>query len=211
MSPESSALMSTMPLNRDDFSLITLFSFIRSFDYMVIGSIVSQVVLVAYLTASPIATLIMLAASTVNALFAVAVALWFSRIFQRNMLRGGRSKANTVLRLFFILMWGLLLVAVGFLFSIPWYIVPNLQSTLLSAGHVWNSLLGLLYPFSTGIVITASVSNVTLTTLLVASAAMVGYALLAVFAGKWSLGTVRRGVSGCWSEHCAGYGSGLFS
>jgi len=191
MSPESSALMSTMPLNRDEFSLITLFSFIRSFDYMVIGSIISQVMLVAYLTASPVATLIMFAASTVNALFAVAVALWFSRIFQRNMLRGGRSKANTVLRLLFILMWGLLLVAVGFLFSIPWYIVPNLQSTLLSAAHLWNSLLDLLYPFSTGIVITASVSNVTFTTLLVASAAMVGYAFLAVFAGKWSLGMVR--------------------
>jgi predicted permease len=192
MSPESSALMSTMPLDRDDYSLVTLFSFIRSFDYMVVGSILSQVILVAYLTASPIATLIMLAASTMNALFAVAVALWFSRIFQKNMLRGGRSKANTVLRLLFILMWGLLLVAVGFLFSIPLYIVPNLQTTLLGAGHAWGSLLGLLYPFSTGIVITASVSTVTLTTLLLASAAMVGYVLIAVFAGRWSLETVRR-------------------
>jgi predicted permease len=193
MSAESSALLSTMPLNRDDFSLITLFSFIRSFDYMVIGSILSQVVLVAYLTGSPIATLIMLAASAMNALFAVAVALWFSRIFQKNLLRGGRSKANTVLRLFFILMWGLLLVLVGFLFSIPWYIVPNLENTLLGVGHVWNSLLGLLYPFSTGIVITEVVhSNVTFTAVLLASAAMAGYGLLAVVAGKWSLGTVRR-------------------
>lgn len=159
---------------------------------MVIGSIVSQVILVAYLTASPIATLIMLAASAMNAVFAVAVALWFSRIFQKNMLRGGRSKTNTVLRLFFILTWGLLLVAVGFLFSIPLYIVPNLQSTLLGAGHVWSILLGLLYPFSTGIVITASVSTVTFATLFVSSAAMVGYVSLAFFAGKWSLGTVRR-------------------
>ncbi len=192
MSPGSSALLSTMPLNRDEFSLITLFSFIRSFDYMVAGSIISQVVLVAYLTASPIATLIMLAASVMNAVFAVAVALWFSRIFQKNMLQGGRSKANTVLRLFFILMWGLLLVAVGFLFSLPWYIVPNLQSTLLDAGHVGSRLLGLLYPFSTGIVITASVSTVTFVTLLLASVALVGYALLAVLAAEWSLGTVRN-------------------
>lgn len=193
MSPESSALLSTMPLERDDFSLITLFSFIRSFDYMVIGAIISQVAMVAYLTASPTATLIMLAASAMNALFAVAVALWFSRIFQKNMLQGGRSKANTALRLFFILMWGLLLVGVGFLFSLPWYIVPNLQTTLLGAGHVWNSLLGLLYPFTSGIVITGAVSRtVTFTSLLLACAAMVGYGLLAVFAGKWSLETVRR-------------------
>ena len=178
---------------------------------MVIGSILSQVVLVAYLTASPVATLIMLAASTANALFAVAVALWFSRVFQRNMLQGGRSKANTVLRLLFILMWGLLLVAVGFLFSIPWYIVPNLQSTLLSAGHLWNSLLGLLYPFSTGIVITASVSNVTLSTLLVASAAMVGYALLAVLRWQMELGNREGSISGRGSEYYSGYCNGLFS
>ncbi len=191
MSPESSALMSTMPLNQADFSLVTLFSFIRSFDYMVIGSILSQVLLVAYLTASPIATLVMLAASVMNSVFAVAVALWFSRIFQKNMLKGGRSKAKTVLRLFFILMWGLLLVAVGFLFSLPWYIVPNLQTTLLSTGHIWSRLLWLVYPFSTGIVITASVSTVTFATVVLASAAMVGYVLLAVFAGEWSLGTVR--------------------
>jgi hypothetical protein len=193
MSAESTALLSTMPLERDDFSLITLLSFIRSFDYMVIGSIVSQVALVAYLTASPIAAVIMLAASTINALFAVTVALWFSRIFQRNILRGGRSKANTVLRLFFILMWGLLLITVGFLFSMPWYIVPNLQSALLGAGNVWNSLLSLFYPFSAGIVITSTVySKVTFTTLLLASAAMLGYGLLSGLAGKWSLGTVRR-------------------
>ncbi len=193
MSVESSALLSTMPLGRDDFSIVTLFSFIRSFDYMVAGSIISQVVLVAYLTASPIATLIMLLASTMNALFAVAVALWFSRIFQKNMMRGGRSKANTALRLFFILMWGMLLVAVGFLFSLPLYIVPNLQGVLLGAGHVWSLLLGLLYPFSSGIVITgAAHSYVAFGTLLTASIAMVGYGLLAIFAGKWSLGTVRR-------------------
>ena len=191
MSPESSALLSTMPLNREEFSVITLFSFIRSFDYMVAGSIISQVVVVAYLTGSPAATLIMLTASTMNAVFAVAIALCFTRIFQRNMLRGGRSKASTVLRLFFILMWGLLLVAVGFLFSMPWYIIPNLQSALLSAGQAWSLMLSLLYPFSAGVVVTALVSSVTSTALLSASVALVGYGLLAVFAGKWSLGTVR--------------------
>lgn len=211
ISPESSALLSTLPLDRNDFSLITLFSFIRSFDYMVTGSILSQVTLVAYLTRSPTATLIMLAASTMNALFAVTVALWFSRIFQKNLLRGGRSKASTILRLFFILMWGLLLVVVGFLFSIPWYIVPNLENTLLGAGHVWNSLLGLVYPFSTGIVITELVfSNVTLTAVSLASAAMVGYALIAILAGKWSIGTVRR-VSQGYGVNIARVGTRDFS
>ena len=203
VSTESSALLSTLPIARDDFSLITIFSFIRSVDYMVIGSILSQVALIAYLTWSPIATLIMFAASAMNAVFAVTVALWFSRIFQNNLLRGGRSKATTVLRLIFILMWGLLLVGVGFLFSIPWYIIPNLENTLLSVGHISNVLFSLIYPFSTGIVIGAVVySNVAFATTLIASVAMVGYTLLAILAGKWSLGAVKR-VSQGWGVKLA--------
>ncbi len=193
VSAESSVLLSTLPITRDDFSLIALFSFIRSVDYIVVGSILTQVILTAYVTNSLLATLIMLAASTINALFAVTVALWFSRIFQKNLLRGGRSKANTVLRLVFILMWGLLLVGVGFLFSIPLYIMPNLEQMMLGVGHVQSLLLSLLYPFSPGIVIGATVySNVPFTTVSLASAAMVGYGLLAILASKWSLSTVKR-------------------
>jgi predicted permease len=192
VSAESSVLLSTLPIERDDFSLITLFSFVRSVDYMVVGSVLSQVAAVAFMTGSPSATLVMLVAATLNQMFAVSIALWFSRIFQKNLLRGGRSKATTILRLVFILMWGLLLVGVGFLFSIPWYIVPNLENILLGTGHISNLMLGLLYPFSTGILIASlTYSDVALMTVLVASVALVGYALIAVLAGKWMLGTVR--------------------
>ena len=190
---DSSVLLSTLPLTRDDFSLITLFSFLRSVDYIVVGSILSQVVLTAYLSASPLATLVMFVASVISSIFATTAALWFSRVFQKNLLRGGRSRANTVLRLAFILMWGLLLVGVGFLFSIPLYIVPNLEQMMLGGGDVPSILLSLLFPFSPGIVIGATIySNVPLTTASLASVAMVGYGLLAVLAGKWSLGTVKR-------------------
>jgi predicted permease len=189
---ESSVLLSTLPIARNDFSLITLFSFIRSVDYMVIGSVLSQVTVVAFITASPLATLVMLVAATLNQIFAVSIALWFSRIFQKNLLQGGRSKASTIFRLVFILMWGLLLVGVGFLFSIPWYIVPNLESLLLGAGHISSLLLGLLYPFSAGILIASlTYSKTAIMAVLVASIALAGYALLAVLAGKWSLGTVK--------------------
>jgi predicted permease len=192
VSAESSVLLSTLPLAGDDFSLITLFSFVRSVDYMVLGSVLSQVIVVALLTGSPLATLIMFAAALMNAVFAVAVALWFSRIFQKNLLRAGRSRANTVLRLGFVLMWGLLLVSVGFLFSIPWYIVPNLENMLLGATQIGSVLL-VLYPFSTGIVVADLVySNIAFTAVLVASVALVGYGFLAVFASKWSLGSVKN-------------------
>ena len=189
---ESSVLLSTLPIAQDDFSLITIFSFIRSVDYMVIGSILSQVAVTAYLTLSLVATLVMLAASAVNAVLAVAAALWFAKVFQSNLWRGGRSKTNTVLRLVFILMWGLLLVGVGFMFSIPWYIVPNLENVVLGVSQITSMLLSLILPFSAGIIVGASVYfNVAFTTTLLAAAAFGGYMLLAIAAGKWSLKTVK--------------------
>ena len=193
VSAESSALLSTLPLTKDDFSLITLFSFMRSVDYMVIGSILSQITFVAYLTRSLPATLLMLLASSMNALFAVAVALWFSRLFYRNLLRGGRSKISTILRLVFIVMWGSLLTGIGFLFSVPWYIVPHLESILLGLNQVSSLLLCIIYPFSAGIAITNLVHpGLAFSTMLGASFAMIGYIILAGAAGKWTLSTVKR-------------------
>ena len=197
VSAESSALLSTLPLPKKDFSLITLFSFARSVDYMILGSISSQVILVAYLTGSPLVASLMLGASIMNAVFAVAIALWFSRLFYRNLLRGGRSKSNTVLRLMFILMWGTLLVGVGFLFSVPWYIVPNLESTLLSLDNISNFLICILYPFSAGITIANMVnSTATFYTVLTTSVAMAVYVVLAGVAVRWTLETVKRTSQG---------------
>jgi predicted permease len=192
VSAKPSVLLSVLPISGDDFSLVTLFSFIRSVDYMVLGSILCQVLVVGYLTGSIFASLIMLVASVLNAVFAVSVALWFSKVFQKNLLRGGRSKANALMRMSFILVWGLLLVGVGFLFSIPWYILPAVENALMGTGGV-NLLFGLLYPFSTGVVVTEVVySNVTFAMAIFASLALAAYVVLAVFAGKWSLGTVKK-------------------
>jgi predicted permease len=193
VSAESSKLLFTLPISKDDFSRITLFSFIRSVDYMVVGAIVSQVILVAYLTVSPVATFLMFVASTMNAVFAVTVALWFSRLFYRNLTRGGRSKSGTVLRLIFILMWGSLLLGVGLLLSIPWYIVPQLEAALLSFNQLSSLFFFIVYPFSAGIAIANLVyPNAAFSAVLIASVAMIGYVILAGVAGKWSLETVKH-------------------
>jgi predicted permease len=189
---ESSTLLSILPLSRDDFSKIILFSFVRSVDYMVVGAIVSQVFLVAFLTGSPIATLIMFLASIMNAVFAVTVALWFSRLFHRNLMRGGRSKSGTVLRLVFIVMWGSLLLGVGLLLSVPWYIVPQLEMALHSS-QLSNLFFFIIYPFSAGTALANLVySNVGSSAVLVASVAMICYFLLAGAAVKWNVETVKH-------------------
>ncbi len=193
VSAESSALLSTLPLSKDDFSKITLFSFIRSVDYMVIGAIISQVILVAYLTLSPVATFLMFVASIMNAVFAVTIALWFSRLFHRNLMHGGRSKSATVLRLVFILMWGSLLLGVGLLLSIPWYIVPQLEAALLSFNQLSSIFFFIIFPFSAGIAIANLVyPSAAFSAVLTASVAMICYVILAGAAGKWSLETVKH-------------------
>ncbi|HTY76150.1 MAG TPA: hypothetical protein VMD05_11390 [Candidatus Nanoarchaeia archaeon] len=191
-----SALLSVLPIANDDFSLVTLFSFVRSVDYIVVGSLVSQVLVVGYLTGSIFAALFMFVASVLNSVFAVSIALWFSKVFQKNLSRGGRSKTNALMRLVFILMWGLLLAGVGFLFSIPWYIVPTVEKALVGTIGL-NLLLGLLYPFSTGVVIVEVVhSNVALAMVILSSASLVCYIALGVFVVKWSLGTVKSIAEG---------------
>ncbi len=188
----SSTLLSILPIGKEDFSLLTLFSFVRSVDFMVAGAVIGQTILVGYVTGSILAALVMFGASVMNAVFAIAISLWFSRIFQRNLLRGGRSKTNSLMRIFFILMWGTLLVGVGFLFSIPWYIVPAIENALVGVVGASSLLMGLLYPFSTGIVIMKILrSNIPLTLMLLSSAALAAYALLALSAGKWSINTVK--------------------
>ena len=190
---ESSALLATLPLVKDDFSLITMLSFVRSVDFMVVGSILSQVAILAYITASPLAVLLMFVASLINAVLAVAVALLFSRIFNKYLLRGGGSRSNTVLRSIFILMWGSLLMGVGFMLSLPWYIVPALEKMLLSSNQIINTLLGFFHPFSSGITISSIVYSESIgPTLLVASFSMVCYVVLAGVAVKWILAAVKR-------------------
>jgi len=193
VSAESSALLSVLPLKKKDFSLITLFSFIRSVDYIVFGSILSQILMVAYYTSSALAILVMLAASLMNAVLAVAVSLWFSRIFTKNLSRGGRSKSHTLLRLVFIFMWGSLLTGVSLLISLPWYIVPSLETMLLDPNQLSNLLFCLLHPFSAGVTV-ASVTNTVAasSTTLVAVVSMVSYLGVSGFAGNWILKTVKK-------------------
>ena len=182
----------TLPMAHEDFSLLTLLSFVRSVDYMAAGSIVSQTAAVAILTQSPLATAIVFASATVNQLFAVSIALWFSRLFQRNLQQGGRSKTNTIVRLFSILMWSFLIGGVGFLFSILWYTVPNIESTLVGSSQL-SSILGCIFPFATGVAAAASANaNVSAITLVSAIVATPTYLLIGVYAANWCLKTIRK-------------------
>ena len=192
ISNDSSRVLATLPIDQKNFSLITLFSFVRSVDYLVFGSVISQVILVAFYTASPIAVFIMFSVSIINEVLAVAMALWFSRIFSKNSSRGDRSKTSSILRLVFILIWGSLLIGVSFLITLPYYIVPSLE-VFINSSQLTGILLKLLLPFSAGITITNIGQQIgSFSSALVAELSLVGYLILAGFAGRWMIKTVNQ-------------------
>jgi hypothetical protein len=201
-----------LPLEEKDFSLVAVFSFIRTFDYLVIGTSLLQVFAVCVLTHSIIASLLMVFGAVINAVFAAAIALWFSGLFYRKISHSAtRSKSATIGRLVFLVVWGFAAMSIGFLFNILSYLLPFIYD-IIGSGY-WNSsriAVSLVHPFAIGLAITAiifpsqllsttsSLNSAQLGTglaavlLLIPFLASISYAVLAYFIGKRTFATVTN-------------------
>jgi predicted permease len=198
------SLLLTLPLEERDFSLISLLSFLRTFDYIAVSAVIVQVLCVGLLTGSILASLVMVATSLVNLAFGIALALWLSGVFYKNVTRGGRSKAASVARFIFLLTWGSVVLLFSLLFNFINYLVPYFSSLL--AGNLNQSsgvLLAFLHPFSEAIVI-ASIAFATSTNGIFSTmkpliyAASAGYVALAVVSARAtlrSISTITHGES----------------
>jgi len=193
------ALLSTLPFTDRDFSLVAMFSFLRTFDYLVVGAVITQTAVVGVLTGSAVAAVVMLVASLVNVTFAVAIALWLAGLFYRSITRGGRSKGAALARMVILVTWGLAAMSTGFLFSLIGYFLPAIDGVL--AGGLHSSLgvvLAFVHPFTAGLVVAEVVFNSFLGTapggleggvaLVLSSAAV--YVVLAFLAGRRTLGSI---------------------
>jgi predicted permease len=199
-SSEPFALLSTLPFSDRDYSLVTTFSFLRTFDYLLVGAVVTQVVGIALITNSAAAVLVMLVASLVNITFAVAIALWLSGLFYRNITRGGRSKSAALTRIVFLVTWGLAAMSTGFLFSLINNLLPAIDA-LYNSGLSHSAAgmaLAFLHPFLAALVVTGTVypafvgqvtSGLVGGSALVVSAGLV-YVALAFGAGRRTLRAV---------------------
>ena len=140
-------------MNRD-FSIVATLSLIRTFDYIAASATFVQVLAVWLLTHSIGASLMMLAGALINIIFAVALALWFSGIFYKNVSRGGRSTRATVGRSLFLITWGVAVLSIGFIFNFISYLLPYLTSAILGIFTRPTGLfLLVLHPFSIGFAI----------------------------------------------------------
>ena len=195
------ALLSTLPLGRKDLSQLALLSVIRTFDSMIVAAIVVQVAVVAYLTASPLATVAMALASLANSIFGVTISLGLAGLFQRNITGGGRGKKAAVSRFLFLISWGLAAASFGFVFSLIQYVFPALESAISGSLSTTSIpiLFSVLHPFSAGLTMAslvfptlASVSPTLGLATTLSFVAMAGYLLLAYFAGRKALSITER-------------------
>jgi predicted permease len=195
-SAEPYALLSTLPLADRDLSLVTIMSVIRTFDTIAVVAMGGQVAMVAVLTGSALAAVLMAVASVANAVFGVAVSVWLSGVFQKNITRGGRGKGAAIARFVFLISWGLAAASLGFIFNLVGYAVPVLDSAV--SGAIASTAIpiafSLVHPFSAGLAIASVVfpSFPALTpTLGLASelsfVALAGYVALSIFAARRTL------------------------
>ncbi|MDG6995137.1 MAG: hypothetical protein JRN52_04365 [Nitrososphaerota archaeon] len=195
-SAEPFSILLTLPFESGDFSLVTMLSFVRTFDYLAVVCIVVPVVGMAVLTGSVLATILMAAAAVMNAVFAVAIGLGFAGLFYRNITRGGRSRGASLARLIFIVSWGIAAMSIGFVFNIVIYLLPLMNDIISGNLAQWSGwILAVLHPFSFGLAIAYLVypsfaSGSVIPLLLMSFASVVVYALIAYAAGKRTLHTI---------------------
>jgi hypothetical protein len=186
-----SPVLSTLPLMRKDVSLVNLLSFVRTSDYLVVGSVACQVFFVLLVTGSALSGLFMLFAGAMNSVLGVGVALWLSSVFYRNILGSKQGKRGGVLRLALLLAWGVVVLGIGVLFAAAGYLIPLVQSVLTSPNALTGSILPLVYPFSLGISV-GSIAHSFTPSLVerIALGATVGYFLIAVAVSRWSMTSI---------------------
>jgi predicted permease len=197
-SSEAYSLMLTLPFSDRDFSVIAMLSFIRTFDYLAVGSILVPSFAVAALTQSIGATILMFGAATINVLLAIFAGLWLSRLFYKNITRGGRSRGAELARTVFIITWGLAALSIGFAFYSVTYLLPYLNQILAGGpSQAPGVVLLFLHPFTFGLTVSSLVFRSTFNSSAIPSGALSYVASMAyVVAGLLAVNRTSRMISG---------------
>jgi len=191
MGGEFPPFLSTLPLLRDDVSLVNLFSFVRTSDYPVVGTVACQVFFVLVVTGSVLSGLFMLLAGIVNSAIAVTVSLWLSSLFYKGIQGSRRGGRGSAIRLVMLLAWGIAVLGIGVLFAATGYLIPLAQGALANPNALTSTILSLVYPFSLGVGVGATAHLFTPSGFEEAAlAATLCYVLIAVAGSWWSMRSV---------------------
>jgi predicted permease len=152
--------LALLPLTPKETSTVALMTLWRTLDYIVVLSLLSETVTVAYFTGSVAAVLLVLLTSISSSLLAVALALWLIALFQRRLEGGGNGgggRGMATVRGFFrpllFILWGLGVMSAVFLFSLISFVAPPLDALLAHPSEPLGVVASLIFPFSAGLLV----------------------------------------------------------
>jgi len=193
VSSKMSDVLGAFPLTKQDISSILFVSFLRMFDIPLIAAAV--VFLSAYFLVggSLLGGLILLMATVITEIFAVALTIGSAKFFYSRVAGGGgRSRWQTLVRLLFMIVWILPTFGAYLVVSFAGNIVQYLTSLTQSFSSILQFIV-LIYPFSYSFL----ASYLTFprapdyTVLGSSIAASIAYVFVALFCYRWVTQTVR--------------------
>lgn len=203
VSSKMSDVLSAFPLTKQEVSSILFVCFLRMFDIPLIAAAV--VFLSAYFLVggSLMGGLLLLMATAITEIFALALTVGSARFFYSRVAGGGgRSRWQTLVRLLFMVVWILPTFGAYLVVSFAGNIVQYLTSLTQSLSSALHFIV-LIYPFSYGFL----ASYLTFprvpdyTVLSFSIAASIAYVFVAFFCYRWVTRTVRTiGGSGAISR-----------
>jgi hypothetical protein len=197
VSSKMSEILGAFPLSRQEISSIMFLCFLRMFDIPLIGAAI--VLLSAYFLVggSIPGGLLLLMAMVITEIFALALTVGSAKFFYSRVAGGGgRSRWQTLVRLFFMIVWILPTFGAYLVINFAGGIVQYFASLTQSFSSILHFLV-LIYPFSYGFL----VSYLTFpkvpdyTVLGFSIAASVAYVFVALFCFRWVTRMVRT-ISG---------------
>jgi hypothetical protein len=187
-------VLAPLPLSKKEISSVIFLCFVRIFDIPLVSSVVILVIMYLFAGGSAIGSLAVLTAIVITEIFALALTIGLARFFySRVVSSGGRSKWKALLRVIFTLVWILPSFGTYFVINFSDAIVQSFASTTqaLTSG---SQLLLVAYPFSFGFLAAFATfpQNITPFVLTIASAASIGYVILAAFALRWVIRSISN-------------------
>src|SRR5579885_2868023 len=106
----------SLPIYNSDISYILTLAFIRAMDFIIIVDIAVPSLLVLILTHSLLASFIEMIGTITSIALATGLAIYLSKIFYKITSQEKKSKAESIVRLTFTIVWGALVMSLGLLY-----------------------------------------------------------------------------------------------
>src|SRR5579884_1820931 len=180
----------SLPIYNSDISYILTLAFIRAMDFIIIVDIAVPSLLVLILTHSLLASFIEMIGTITSIALATGLAIYLLKIFYKITSQEKKSKAESIVRLTFTIVWGALVMSLGLLYNYNTYLTPGLEK-IITEGSVTSILfLSSIPSFSFSFLILSTLGSKSYIASYAATGFSAFYVGLSVLVILWSLSTI---------------------